>query len=118
MKQRKLKPSIVFILGFCTFGIADLIFVYVFSKMLRFDKDGNVIYPMKEFILNIITFGIYGIYWTYSVNRTLDSCEEQGRGNTTSVLLAIASAFPIRFIAFAITYSRIEKASESVPYIN
>lgn len=118
MKQRKLKPSIVFILGFCTFGIADLIFVYVFSKMLRFDKNENVIYPMKEFILNIITFGIYGIYWTYSVNRILDNYEEQRRGKTLSVLLAIASALPIRFIAFAITYSRIEKASEHIPYIN
>jgi hypothetical protein len=118
MKQRRLNPSIVFILGFCTFGIADLIFVYLFSKMLRFDKDGCVIYPMKEFILNIITFGIYGIYWTYMVNRILDRYEEQGRGRLSSVLLAIAAAFPVRFIALAITYSRIEKASEHISYIN
>ena len=118
MKQRKLKPIIVFILGFCTMGIADLIFIYWFSKMMRFDKEGNVIYPMKEFILNIITFGIYGIYWTYYINRTLDSCEEQGRGKMMSVILSVASALPIRCIALAITYSRIEKAGEHISYIN
>ena len=117
MKQKKLNPSVVFVLGLCTFGIADLIFVYWFSKKLRFDKDGNVIYPMKEFILNIITFGIYGIYWTYCVNRTLDAHEEQGSA-AKAVILAAVSALPLRFITFTITYSRIVKASEHIAYIN
>ena len=79
MKNKYLNPTSVLILGLFTFGIANSLFIYAFSKFMRFDKNGYVIYPMKELILNVITFGIYGIYWTFSINSALDACEEQGR---------------------------------------
>ena len=117
MKHRKLTPALVLILELCTLGIIDLIFIYHFSKMLRFDKDGNVIYPMKEFILNVITFGIYGIYWTYFVNSTLDAHENQNNSATT-IILTIISALSLRFIVSSVTYSRLMRAGEHITYIN
>lgn len=119
MKNKYLNPTSVLILGLFTFGIANSLFIYAFSKFMRFDKNGYVIYPMKEFILNVITFGIYGIYWTFSINSALDACEEQGRGRGLTALLTVISALPIiRAVALAVTYSRIQNASRRISYIN
>ena len=119
MKNKFLNPTSVLILGLCTFGIANSLFIYAFSKFMRFDKNGYVIYPMKELILNIITFGIYGIYWTFSINSALNIYEEQGSCRGLTVPLTVISALPIiRAIALAVTYSRIQKASRHISYIN
>lgn len=116
MKKFKLTPVSVFILGFISFGIADIIFVYMLSHKVRFDKNGEPILPMKEFILNIITFGLYGIYWVYKINLALDKVQEV-TDKKAAILLAFAAVFPIRFIVFSYITYRIQNLSEKVPYL-
>ncbi len=93
MKKKALNPVLVFILGLATFGISNHIFIYMISKHIGKDSNGELIFPMREAVLNIITLGIYGIIWTYRMTRLVNM--EKG----TSIICTLVSAFPIRCIS-------------------
>jgi hypothetical protein len=78
--DRDIKKAIgVFFIGFFTFGIANLVFLYRFSDEMLTNADGKIINPMKETVLNIITFGLYGAFWSFKMGQKLDMLE--GREN-------------------------------------
>lgn len=108
MKDSRLNPPLVFIIGMVTLGAANFFFVYRFSELLKKDADGKRMYPMREAALNVITLGIYGIYWTFKVGRTLDAREENAGISPISVLLTILSAIPfVRIVSMTLICNRM-----------
>ena len=57
---------------------------------------------MREAILNLITLGIYGIFWTYSVAKTVSEGEKG-----FSVAASVLSAVLLRFISMALITNKI-----------
>lgn len=106
--SKDLKKSIgVFFISFFTLGIADLIYVYIFSDKICTDIDGKIFLPMKEAVLFLITFGIYGIFWSFKAGERLDKKEGREYISSKTVACAILSLF-IRSIAISILYYRIK----------
>ena len=106
MKNNIFSPAIVFIIGFLTLGLGNNVNIYMISDRMTLDKDGNTLYPMREAMLNFITFGIYGIYWTYktadAIRSVLPECK---KGFVVS--MTIISLLPIRCISMAIITNKI-----------
>ncbi len=105
MKKNLFSPAIAFILGFLTLGLGNNVNIYVISDRIAFDKDGNVLYPMREAVLNFITFGLYGIFWTYKVSKAISGATDSDKG--FAALVTVLSALPIRFISMALITNKI-----------
>lgn len=69
----------VFFLGIFTFGISNLVFIYIISNKVSFFDNGRVIYPVRELVLSIVTCGIYTCFWGYKmsckINKTVGDCK-------------------------------------------
>ena len=105
--EAKKKAIILAIIGFLTFGIANIVYIYILSDKLVFDFKRKLYYPVRETVLNICTLGIYGIYWTYRASRTLDKREGYDDLTVTSLASTIISVFPIRSISMAMIFFRL-----------
>lgn len=103
----------VFFIGLFTFGIGNLVFLYLFSDKLTTDGSGNVINPMKELALNIITLGIYGAFWTYKVGKKMDILEDREVISTSTVVCSILSVVLLRCISMAVIYYRMKLNEEA-----
>ena len=91
----------VFFLGIFTFGISNLIFIYLLSNKVSFFANGSVIYPVRELVLSIITLGIYTCFWGYKI-----STKYNGKAATDAVF-----CLPLlRSIGVARIYSRVNEA--------
>ena len=106
MKNKLLSPAIVFIIGFLTMGLGNTVSIYIITDCISFDKDGAALYPMREAVLNFITFGIYGILWTYKTARTV-CAETEGKNKGFTVLITVLSVFPTRCISMALIANKM-----------
>ena len=108
MKKTKLSAPIVFIIGMFTLGFANFYFLYRFTEMIGKDAKGSLMYPMKEAMINVMTFGIYGIYWTVKASFTLDKREEKASFSPISMVTSALSAIPmVRTISMVIIANRL-----------
>ena len=111
MKKTKLSSPIVFIIGIVTLGLANFYFLYRFSVLIGKDAKGNLIYPMREAMINVMTFGVYGIYWTVKASFALDKREENAGFSPISIVSAVLSAIPmVRVISMAIICNRLTES--------
>ncbi len=102
-------PVLVFIIGFITFGIGNLIFIFLYSEYTAREYGAKII-PTKEVVLNLLTFGVYGIYWTYRTIITVES--ESSRVSAVPFIGAIISAVPfLRCVSMAVISSKISTQS-------
>ena len=103
----ELKKAIaVFFIGFFTFGIGNLIFLYIFSDKTNTFCDGKIIVPMREVVLNIITLGIYGAVWAYKMGKKADMLEDNENVTPSTIICAIIALFPIRCFSMSVIYYR------------
>lgn len=108
MKKTKLTPPVVFIIGIVTLGMANFYFIYRFSVLIQKDAKGNLVYPMREAVINLMTLGIYGIYWTLKISFALDKREENSDFSPISAVSCVLSAVPmVRTISMAIISNRL-----------
>ena len=106
MKKNFFSPAIVFILGFLTLGLGNNVNIYMISDRMTLDKDGNTVYPMREMMLNFMTFGIYGIYWTYKTADAIFSVLPECKRSFVIVMMVL-SALPLRCISMALITNKI-----------
>jgi len=106
MKKNLFSPAVAFILGFLTLGLGNNVNIYVISDKITYDKDGNVFFPMREAMLNFITFGIYGIFWTYKISKAI-SVALSDNSKSFTVLTTVMSALPLRCISMALITNKI-----------
>ena len=106
MKKNFFSPAIIFILGFLTLGLGNNASIYIISDRLITDGEGSPLYPMREAVLNIITFGFYGIYWTFKISKALCSVSESPSRSFT-VLTTLLSALPFRCVSMALITNKI-----------
>ena len=106
---RKLTPILILLLGFFTFGVSDLIWIYSISD--SFDR--RKFLPMKQVALTVITFGIYGIFWTYKISSTMIKANIIKKNNTSAVCL-ILSILSLRSIAVFIIYQAFNNTETEV----
>ena len=96
---KKLTPIIIIVLGFFTFGISDLIWIYIISD--KFDYKHFL--PMKQVALTVITFGLYGISWVYRMSLELDK-SAYIKGKSMVWLCTVLSVVFLRHIGVSIIY--------------
>ena len=107
--DKELKKAIgIFFIGIFTFGIANLVFLYRFSDKILTDADGKIIYPMRETVLNLLTFGIYGAFWSIKVGRKLDILEEYEKISMLTIICSALSILFLRSITMSVIYYRIK----------
>ncbi len=104
MKKNLFSPATVFILGLLMLG--NSVNIYLISNRLMFNGNGSVIFPMREAVLNFITFGVYGIFWTYRTAKTAN-LDFGVRSNAFSIIAAVFSALPLRCISMALITNKI-----------
>ena len=106
---RDLKKAIgVFFIGFFTFGIANLVFLYRFSDKMLTDASGKILNPMRESVLNIITFGLYGAYWSFKMGQKLDMLEGRESVSAITFICSLLSVLFLRSITMSVIYYRMQ----------
>lgn len=101
-KTKKMIPMVIIILGFFTLGLTDLIWIYQAS-----DKVNRYRFPpIKQLALIIITFGIYGIFWTYMLCGELPKSEKNDN-NKLKYICTVLSVIFLRNISVAMIVKRI-----------
>jgi hypothetical protein len=107
--DRDIKKAIgVFFIGFFTFGIANLVFLYRFSDEILTNADGKIINPMKETVLNIITFGLYGAFWSFKMGQKLDMLEGRENVSISTLICIPLSVLFLRSITMSVIYYRMK----------
>ena len=99
---QKLTPILIVLLGFFTFGLSDLIWIYAISD----SYDRRKFLPMKQVALTVITFGIYGLFWIYKITKDMNRSNIITNGSTTIICL-ILSIFALRNIAVFVIYQAL-----------
>ena len=107
MKKNFFSPAVAFILGFLTLGIGNNVNIYMISDRLSFDGEGRTLYPMQEMVLNLISFGFYGIFWTYKVSKAVNVALLAENNKSFVAIMTVLSATPLRFIGMAIITNKI-----------
>ena len=97
--KRTLIPFLIFVAGFFTFGLSDLWFIYLLSDRI----DRKRFLPMKQLALTLITFGIYGIIWTFNITRVIKYPNNSITTNK-SILYIILSILFLRSASTALIY--------------
>ena len=105
---KSMKPFLIFIAGFFTFGITDLWFIYTISDKLGREK----LIPMKQLALTLVTFGLYGIYWTYKIGKMLIKANDSKSINKR-ILCVILSACFLRCASIAVFYSELDNLNNT-----
>lgn len=104
MKKNLFSPATVFILGLLVIG--NSVNIYLITDRLMLDGKGRVMYPMREAVLNFITFGVYGIFWTYRAAKNVN-LRFGVRSNAFQILTAILSALPLRCLSMALITNKL-----------
>lgn len=104
MKKNLFSSATVFILGLLMLG--NSVNIYLISDRLMFNGNGRVMCPMREAVLNFITFGVYGIFWTYRTAKAVN-LGFGVRSNAFSILAAVLSALPLRCVSMALITNKI-----------
>ena len=107
MNVNAFKALGIFVLGIVTFGISNLVFIYLLSSDVGLDHKGRVIFPMRETVLNLITLGIYGFFWAYRIGCTTDIKESINAPSKQTVLTVILAAPFLRSMCVAYLYYRM-----------
>lgn len=102
------KAIIVFLIGFFTFGIGNIFFIYYFSDKAVSTSEGKVIYPMREFVLNLITLGVYGVIWTYRMLGKVDLEEGYEQTSASTLICTVLACLPLRSIVMAVISYRLD----------
>ena len=103
-----LKKTIgIFFIGFLTFGIGNIVLLYIFSDKAVTDANGKVIMPMREMTLNLITLGIYGAFWTYKMGKKADILEGRPNISPLTVVCSVLSVLLLRSISMSVIYYRM-----------
>lgn len=98
-------PVLVFIIGFITFGIGNLVFIFLYSEYTAREYGISII-PVREAVLNLLTFGVYGAYWTYKTISIIEA--ENSTVSSAAIMCAVISAIPfLRCISMAVISSKI-----------
>ena len=107
--DKDIKKAIgVFFIGIFTFGIANLVYLYRFSDEMLTNADGKIINPMREIVLNIITFGLYGAFWSYKIGEKLDMLDGRDSISVKTILCAILSVLFLRSLTMSVIYYRMK----------
>ena len=104
---RKLIPILIILLGFFTFGLSDLIWIYIVSDRVDYQK----FLPMKQVSLTVITFGIYGIFWAYKLSSSMHKSNII-KDKKIPLICVILSIISLRNIALFIMYQALENSTE------
>ena len=107
------KAIIAFLLIFLTFGIGSTVYIYILSDKMKSDSENRIIYPVREAVLNLITFGIYGIIWTYRYSYMIDSAEGCTEFTAYTLLCTVLSCFPLRSVSMAVLVYRQAETEEN-----
>ena len=99
---RKLTPILIILLGFFTFGLSDLIWIYTVSDNL----DRRKFLPIKQIALTVITFGIYGIFWVYKITSEMYKANII-KDKSRILICIILSIFALRNVAIFIIYQAL-----------
>ncbi len=107
--NRELKKSIgIVFISFLTLGLANTVFIYIFSDMAVKDEHGKIIYPMRCAVLNVITLGIYGGIWIYKMGKKLDVSDKNPAPSRQTVAFCVLSFVFLRGISLANIYYRMK----------
>jgi hypothetical protein len=102
MNKVRSETAIIFILGLLTFGLANSITIGIISSKFLFISNRATVYPVREAVLNFITFGFYGFFWAYKVSKQLEK-----KDGTGSLALSLILFMPfVRSIGLAYIYFR------------
>ena len=96
---QKLIPILIIISGFFTFGLSDLIWMYIVSDRLDYKR----FLPMKQVALTVITFGVYGIFWMYVITSEMLKSRYL-KSRMAVVLCTILSAVFLRHFSLFVIY--------------
>lgn len=109
--NREVKISIgIFFISLFTFGIADVWFVYLISNRAVSDKHGNMLIPMREAVLYMLTLGFYGFVWAKKIGNRVDKLDGLD-ASSAQTKLGIIFALPfLRSFCVAYQYARLEGA--------
>jgi hypothetical protein len=111
------KKAIIFaFIGFITFGLANTVYMYIWSDKLVYDHNNKIFYPIREIVINVFTLGVYGIFWTYRAARTLDLREGYETFTVNSLVSTVISACPLRSLSMALIYYRIASLKAALEY--
>ena len=106
MNKKFFSTPIVFILGLLIPFIGNTANIYLITDYISFNKDGEVLLPMREIMLNVITFGIYGIIWTYRTAKTVAFALSDDKKSFT-LAITVLSALPLRFLSMTLLTNKI-----------
>ena len=106
MKKKLFSPPIIFIIGLIVPFLGNTLNIYLISDYVSFNKDGDVLLPMREAMLNVITFGIYGIIWTYRINKTVNYALSDNKKGFV-IFTTVLSALPLRFLSMTLITNKI-----------
>ena len=102
---QKLLPVLIILLGFFTFGISDLIWIYIISD--KFDRARFL--PMKQVALTVITFGIYGILWVHTTSSAMQKSMII-KNSIIPIACTVLSIVFLRTISIFILYRALNEA--------
>lgn len=107
--DKDLKKAIgVFFIGLLTFGIGNIVLMYILSDKMLTDADGKIIYPMREIVLNLLTLGIYGAFWSFKLGQKLDMLEGREAVSAKTVICSVISVLFLRSITMGTIYYRMK----------
>ncbi len=107
--DKDLKKAIgVFFIGLLTFGIGNIVLMYILSDKIITDADGKIIYPIREIVLNLLTVGIYGIFWSLKLGQKLDMLEDREAVSAKTIICAVVSVLFLRSITMGVIYYRMK----------
>ena len=103
-------PILIILLGFFTFGISDLIWIYSISDKFNRAK----FLPMKQIALTVITFGIYGIFWVHMISTDMQKATII-KNNSIPLVCTVLSVIFLRTISVFILYRALNEAPSTTP---
>lgn len=102
----------VFFISLFTLGLANIIYVYILSERALLDVDGKMIFPMREAVLYVITFGFYGFFWANKLGKRIDNLEGVSAPSSQTKLGIILALPFLRSFCVAYIYARLEGTKE------
>jgi hypothetical protein len=87
------------------------------AAVLAPNRIGKTRNPWGVWLLSVITFGIYGLYWYYTINNELRNYDRGIKVEPVLSLLAIIFAAPTIYITFIVTLARTGGRIGTAQYI-
>lgn len=106
-KKQKFQTFFIMICGFFTLGISNLVWIYILSDKV----DPINFLPMKQIVLTLITFGIYGIFWCNKMAKTVFNNIETRRND---IIFCTVFAFVFCAASIALIHSRLTLTNNEI----